>query len=94
MIFILIGVSAASGLAALSKAEQPPQYLQAEQATLEALDLLNKKKEMKNEYVEVIDEGEQKVLRYANGRWYLSKNIQEMIDWLEFKLQKLPERKK
>jgi len=25
---------------------------------------------------------------FANGRWYLSKNIQEMIDWLEFKLKK------
>jgi hypothetical protein len=24
---------------------------------------------------------------YANGRWYLSKNIQEMHDWLEFKLK-------
>jgi hypothetical protein len=23
---------------------------------------------------------------FANGRWYLSKNIQEMVDWLEFKL--------
>ncbi|NVM23914.1 MAG: cytochrome c3 family protein [Desulfobacterales bacterium] len=23
---------------------------------------------------------------FANGRWYMSKNIQEMIDWLEFKL--------
>ena len=23
---------------------------------------------------------------FANGRWYLSKNIQEMADWLEFKL--------
>jgi hypothetical protein len=22
---------------------------------------------------------------FANGRWYMSKNIQEMIDWLEFK---------
>jgi hypothetical protein len=31
---------------------------------------------------------------FANGRWYLSKNIQEMMDWLEFKLQRLPERKK
>ena len=31
---------------------------------------------------------------FANGRWYLSKNIQEMIDWLEFKLQKLPETKR
>jgi hydroxylamine dehydrogenase len=24
---------------------------------------------------------------FANGRWYLSKNIQEMVDWLEFRLQ-------
>jgi len=24
---------------------------------------------------------------FANGRWYMSKNIQEMHDWLEFKLQ-------
>jgi hypothetical protein len=31
---------------------------------------------------------------FANGRWYLSKNIQEMIDWLEFKLQKPPEKKR
>jgi len=31
---------------------------------------------------------------FANGRWYLSKNIQEMLDRLEFKLQKLPDRKK
>jgi hydroxylamine dehydrogenase len=23
---------------------------------------------------------------FANGRWYMSKNIQEMSDWLEFKL--------
>ena len=23
---------------------------------------------------------------FANGRWYMSKNIQEMLDWLEFKL--------
>jgi len=23
---------------------------------------------------------------FANGRWYLSRNIQEMIDWLHFKL--------
>ena len=22
---------------------------------------------------------------FANGRWYMAKNIQEMIDWLEFK---------
>jgi hypothetical protein len=25
---------------------------------------------------------------FANGRWYMSKNIQEMMDWLEFKLNK------
>ena len=31
---------------------------------------------------------------FANGRWYMSKNIQEMLDWLEFKLQKQPARKK
>jgi len=24
---------------------------------------------------------------FANGRWYLSKNIQEMVDWLELKLK-------
>ena len=24
---------------------------------------------------------------FANGRWYMSKNIQEMVDWLEFKLK-------
>ena len=24
---------------------------------------------------------------FANGRWYMSKNIQEMHDWLRFKLQ-------
>jgi hydroxylamine dehydrogenase len=24
---------------------------------------------------------------FENGRWYLSKNIQEMVDWLEFKTQ-------
>jgi len=24
---------------------------------------------------------------FANGRWYSSKNIQEMLDWLEFKLE-------
>jgi len=24
---------------------------------------------------------------FANGRWYMSKNIQEMIDWLGFKLE-------
>jgi len=26
---------------------------------------------------------------FANGRWYLSKNIQEMADWLRFKLEKV-----
>jgi len=26
---------------------------------------------------------------FANGRWTLSKNLQEMMDWLEFKLQAL-----
>jgi len=31
---------------------------------------------------------------FANGRWYLSKNIQEMIDWLEFKLQGMPKKNK
>jgi hypothetical protein len=25
---------------------------------------------------------------FYNGRWYLSKNIQEMLDWLHFKLEK------
>jgi hypothetical protein len=24
---------------------------------------------------------------FANGRWYLTKNIQEMLDWLEFKVK-------
>ena len=24
---------------------------------------------------------------FANGRWYLSKNLQEMVDWLEFKVK-------
>ena len=24
---------------------------------------------------------------FANGRWYMSKNVQEMLDWLEFKLK-------
>jgi len=24
---------------------------------------------------------------FANGRWYMAKNIQEMVDWLEFKLE-------
>jgi len=31
---------------------------------------------------------------FANGRWYLSKNIQEMADWLEFKLKKMQEENK
>ena len=30
---------------------------------------------------------------FANGRWYLNKNIQEMMDWLEFKLQNMPTKK-
>jgi hydroxylamine dehydrogenase len=30
---------------------------------------------------------------FANGRWYMSKNIQEMLDWLEFKLQSMSEKK-
>ncbi len=30
---------------------------------------------------------------FANGRWYLNKNIQEMMDWLEFKLQSIPTKK-
>jgi len=31
---------------------------------------------------------------FANGRWYMSKNIQEMADWLDFKLDMLkPEEK-
>ena len=25
---------------------------------------------------------------FANGRWYMSKNIQEMVDWMSFKLKK------
>jgi hydroxylamine dehydrogenase len=25
---------------------------------------------------------------FANGRWYMSKNIQEMVDWLHFKVKK------
>jgi hydroxylamine dehydrogenase len=31
---------------------------------------------------------------FAHGRWYLNKNIQEMADWLEFKLQQKPATKK
>ncbi|MFH1010104.1 MAG: multiheme c-type cytochrome [bacterium] len=31
---------------------------------------------------------------FANGRWYLAKNIQEMNDWLEFKLKSIQEKKK
>ena len=30
---------------------------------------------------------------FANGRWYMSKNIQEMADWLEFKLKGMQEGK-
>ena len=26
---------------------------------------------------------------FANGRWYMSKNIQEMMDWLGFKLKEM-----
>jgi len=29
----------------------------------------------------------------ANGRWYMSKNIQEMADWIEFKLKGMQEGK-
>jgi hypothetical protein len=25
---------------------------------------------------------------FANGRWYMAKNVQEMRDWLEFKLKR------
>ncbi len=31
---------------------------------------------------------------FANGRWYLSKNIQEMADWLRFKLEGIEAQKK
>ena len=31
---------------------------------------------------------------FANGRWYLSKNIQEMADWLELELKGMQEEKK
>ena len=31
---------------------------------------------------------------FANGRWYMAKNIQEMADWLEFKLKGMQEEKK
>jgi hypothetical protein len=24
---------------------------------------------------------------FANGRWHLSKNIQKMLDWIEFKMR-------
>ena len=30
---------------------------------------------------------------FANGRWYLSKNIQEMADWLDFKLKGMQEKR-
>jgi hypothetical protein len=30
---------------------------------------------------------------FANGRWYMSKNIQEMHDWLEFKLKQDSQKK-
>ena len=31
---------------------------------------------------------------FAKGRWSLSKNLQEMLDWLEFKLQRQPGKEK
>ena len=31
---------------------------------------------------------------FANGRWYMSKNIQEMLDWLNFKLKGMQDKKK
>jgi hypothetical protein len=31
---------------------------------------------------------------FANGRWYMSRNIQEMADWLEFKLKGMEKEKK
>jgi len=30
---------------------------------------------------------------FANGRWYMSRNIQEMADWLEFKLKGMEKKK-
>lgn len=30
---------------------------------------------------------------FANGRWYMSKNVQAMADWLEFKLATMPKEK-
>jgi len=30
----------------------------------------------------------------ANGRWAMTKSVQDMLDWLEFKLQSEPERAK
>ena len=27
---------------------------------------------------------------FANGRWHLSKNIQEMMDWLKIRLERTP----
>ncbi len=30
---------------------------------------------------------------FANGRWFMSKNIQEMADWLEFKLKMMEDKK-
>jgi hydroxylamine dehydrogenase len=26
---------------------------------------------------------------FGNGRWYMNKNIQEMVDWLEFKQREM-----
>lgn len=31
---------------------------------------------------------------FANGRWAMGKNVQEILDWLEFKLQGKPEKAK
>jgi hydroxylamine dehydrogenase len=31
---------------------------------------------------------------FANGRWAMAKNVQDMLDWLEFKLQGKPEKAK
>jgi len=30
---------------------------------------------------------------FAKGRWYMSRNIQEMADWLEFKLKGMEKEK-
>ena len=31
---------------------------------------------------------------FANGRWHMSKNIQDMLDWLEFRLSRMEQEKK